>query len=84
MRVFALAVLLSLALPVHLFSQANFFEGKTIKIAVGLPAGDAYDLYARMLANHMGKYISGNPNFIVQNMPGASSMITANYVYGAL
>lgn len=82
MKVFALAVLLWLALPVHLFSQANFFEGKTIKIVVGLPAGDAYDLYARMLASYMGKYIPGNPNFIVQNMPGASSMITANYVYG--
>jgi tripartite-type tricarboxylate transporter receptor subunit TctC len=47
----------------------------------GLPAGDAYDLYARMLAAHMGKYIPGNPNIIVQNMPGASSMITANHVY---
>ena len=54
----------------------------TIKIVVGLPAGDAYDLYARMLATYMGKYIPGNPNIMVQNMPGASSMITANYVYG--
>ena len=48
---------------------------------MGLPAGDAYDLYARMLAAHMGKYIPGNPNIIVQNMAGASSMITANHVY---
>jgi tripartite-type tricarboxylate transporter receptor subunit TctC len=62
-------------------AQAPFYEGKTIRIVVGLPAGDAYDLYARMLAAHMGKYIPGNPNIIVQNMPGASSMITANHVY---
>jgi tripartite-type tricarboxylate transporter receptor subunit TctC len=62
-------------------AQAPFYEGKTIRIVVGLPAGDAYDLYARMLAAHMGKYIPGNPNIIVQNMAGASSMITANHVY---
>ena len=62
-------------------AQAPFYEGKTIRIVVGLPAGDVYDLYARMLAAHIGKYIPGNPNVIVQNMPGASSMITANHVY---
>ena len=61
--------------------QTPFYEGKTIRIVVGLPAGDAYDLYARMLATYMGKYIPGNPTFIVQNMPGVSSIITANYVY---
>jgi tripartite-type tricarboxylate transporter receptor subunit TctC len=65
----------------NLHAQAPFYEAKTIRIVVGLPAGDAYDLYARMLAAHMGKYIPGNPNIIVQNMPGASSMITANHVY---
>ena len=65
----------------NLQAQAPFYEGKTIRIVVGLPAGDVYDLYARMLAEHMGKHIPGNPNIIVQNMAGASSMITANYVY---
>lgn len=62
-------------------AQVAFFGGKTIRIVVGLPAGDAYDLYPRMLANYMGKYIPGNPAIMVQNMPGASSMIAANYVY---
>ena len=65
----------------NLQAQVPFYAGKTIKIVVGLPAGDAYDLYARILADHMGKYIPGNPTFIVQNMPGASTMIAANYVY---
>lgn len=82
MKIIALAIFLSLASLSPLPAQTHFFEGKTIKIVVGLPAGDAYDLYARMLATYMGKYIPGNPNFLVQNMPGASSMITANYVYG--
>jgi tripartite-type tricarboxylate transporter receptor subunit TctC len=58
-----------------------FYEGKTIRIIVGLPAGDVYDLWARLIAKHMTKHIPGNPNIIVQNMPGAASMITANYVY---
>ena len=62
-------------------AQTQFFAGKTIRIIVGLPAGDVYDIYARILAEHMGKYIPGNPNIIVQNMPGASTMTAANYVY---
>ena len=82
MKIIALASFLSLAFLSQLPAQTHFYEGKTIKIVVGLPAGDAYDLYARMLATYMGKYIPGNPNIMVQNMPGASSMITANYVYG--
>jgi tripartite-type tricarboxylate transporter receptor subunit TctC len=65
----------------NLEAQVPFYAGKTIKIVVGLPAGDVYDLYARILAEHMGKYIPGNPAIIVQNMPGASTMIAANYVY---
>ncbi|HEU4341086.1 MAG TPA: tripartite tricarboxylate transporter substrate-binding protein [Candidatus Binatia bacterium] len=65
----------------NLDAQAPFYEGKTIRVVVGFPAGDAYDLYARILAAHMGKYIPGNPNIIVQNMPGAATMITANHVY---
>ena len=70
-----------LAMATQSAAQSSFFEGKTIRIVVGLPAGDVYDLYARMLADHMGKHIPGNPTILVQNMPGASSMITANYVY---
>ena len=81
MNTLALA-LLTLVLSAPLVSaQAPFFAGKTIRIVVGLPAGDAYDTYARMLATYMGKHIPGNPTLMVQNMPGASSMITANYVY---
>ena len=63
-------------------AQTPYFQGKTIRIVTGYPAGDVNDLWPRLIARHMGKYIAGNPSFIVQNMPGASSMIAANYVYG--
>ena len=62
-------------------AQAPFFQGKTIRIISGFPAGDVNDLWPRLIAQYMGKYIPGNPNLIVQNMTGASSMIAANHVY---
>lgn len=62
-------------------AQKDFYSGKTITIIAGTKAGDVYDLYARMFAQFMPKYIPGNPNIIVQNMAGAGSMIAANHVY---
>jgi tripartite-type tricarboxylate transporter receptor subunit TctC len=62
-------------------AQTPFYQGKTITILVGTKTGDAYDLYPRMLAEFMTKYIPGNPNIIIQNVPGAASMIAANQVY---
>jgi tripartite-type tricarboxylate transporter receptor subunit TctC len=59
-----------------------FFQGKTIRIIVGFSSGGLYDQYARILSRHMGEYIPGNPNIIVQNMPGAGSLTATNYVYG--
>ena len=61
--------------------QTPYYQGKTITVVVGTVAGDLYDLYARAIALIMGKYIPGNPNIIVQNMPGAGHMIAANYIY---
>ena len=62
-------------------AEAPFYQGKTITILAGSGAGNVYDIYARLFARHMGKYIPGNPDIIVQNMPGAASMITANHLY---
>ena len=62
-------------------AQTPFYAGKTITIIAGTKAGDVYDTYARLFAQHMPKYIPGNPNIIVQNMPGAGSMIAANHLY---
>jgi tripartite-type tricarboxylate transporter receptor subunit TctC len=61
--------------------QAPFYQGKTISIIVGTKAGDVYDLYPRMLSPYLTKYIPGNPNIIIQNVPGAASLIAANQVY---
>jgi tripartite-type tricarboxylate transporter receptor subunit TctC len=52
-----------------------------LTIIVGYPAGGGYDLIARLLAKHLPKYIPGKPAIIIQNMPGASSMIAANHIY---
>ena len=62
-------------------AQTPFYQGKTVTIIVGTKTGDAYDLYPRLLAEFMPKYIPGSPNIIIQNVPGAASMIAANQVY---
>jgi tripartite-type tricarboxylate transporter receptor subunit TctC len=63
-------------------AQGNFYQGKSITVVVGSAPGGLYDLWARLLARTMGKYIPGNPNMLVQNMPGAGSVVAANYLYG--
>jgi tripartite-type tricarboxylate transporter receptor subunit TctC len=59
----------------------SFYEGKTIRIIVGLAPGGGFDTYARLIARHMGKQIPGSPTIIVENMPGAGSLISANHIY---
>jgi len=76
-----LAVLLALGWGAPVYSQAPFYQGKTIRIIVGFTPGGFYDRWGRLLARHIPKYIPGNPEMVVQNMPGASSVIAANYVY---
>ena len=60
---------------------AAFYKGKTITIVVGSDVGGGYDLTARTLAHHLARHIPGQPSIIVQNKPGASSIVAANYVY---
>lgn len=62
---------------------ADFYKGRTVYIIIGYSAGGGYDLYARVLAQHMGKHIPGNPTVIPQNMPGAGSVKAAAYVFTA-
>jgi tripartite-type tricarboxylate transporter receptor subunit TctC len=70
-----------LLLSTNLQAQTPFYQGKTISIVVGTKAGDVYDLYPRLLGEFMPKYIPGGPNIIIQNVPGAASLIAANQVY---
>jgi tripartite-type tricarboxylate transporter receptor subunit TctC len=75
------ALLLSIAAtPVEAQSVADFYRGKQIRVIVGSSPGD-YDTWARVIARHMRNHVPGNPNFVVENMPGAGSLIAANYLY---
>lgn len=66
-------------------SQAEpFYKGKQARIIVGASAGGFYDRWARLLARFIPKYLPGNPSMIVQTMPGAGSLVAANYVYGVV
>jgi tripartite-type tricarboxylate transporter receptor subunit TctC len=62
-------------------SIAEFYRGRQIKIMVGFSAGGSSSLYAQALARHMSQYIPGNPNIVVQHMPGAGGLIAANYIF---
>lgn len=59
---------------------ADFYRGRTIQVVVGYGPGGGNDVYARLLARHMGRYIPGGPGLVVQNMPGAGSLVAANHL----
>lgn len=76
--IFLLSLVLA-ASAVH--AQTPFYQGKTITIIVSTKAGDVYDLYPRLVAEFMPKHIPGNPNIIIQNIPGAAGLIGTNHIY---
>jgi tripartite-type tricarboxylate transporter receptor subunit TctC len=76
-----LALCLSVAASNQALAQADFYQGKQIRVVVGFTTGGFYDRWARLLGRYMPKYIPGQPTFVVQNMPGAGSIVAANYVY---
>ncbi len=59
----------------------EFYKGKSIRLVVGTSAGGAMDEWSRFLAPHLARNIPGAPDIVVQNMPGAGTVIAANYVY---
>lgn len=75
-------VLLPWPSPRAAASEETFFRGKTVRIVVGYSPGGGFDTFARLLARHLGRHIAGEPTIIVQNMPGAGSLVAANWVYG--
>src|SRR5215207_4302941 len=64
------AFLTSTGTPARAQSDADFFNGRQMTIAVGGASGTIYDNYARLLARHLPKHLPGSPRIIVQNMPG--------------
>ena len=82
----ALAVLVTTVIAVSARAQdavETFYKGRQINLIVGYGPGGGYDLTARLLARHLGRFIPGNPSIVVQNMVGAGSLRAANFLYGA-
>src|SRR4051812_28916770 len=71
----ALAMLSSAA------SADDFYRGKTITISVGGTAGGGFDTISRVMSTHLGKYIPGNPSFVVRDVPGGGGIVVANTIY---
>jgi tripartite-type tricarboxylate transporter receptor subunit TctC len=77
-------VLAIVALAVHpadAQTVEEFYKSNRITITVGYGPGGGYDVFARLLGRHLGKYLPGNPQVVVQNMPGAGSLTSVNYLY---
>jgi len=85
-RILAVAALAGVALgsmPAKAEDETAFYKGKTVQLLIGYGPGGGYDLYGRMLARHMGKFVPGQPTLVPQNMAGAGSLKLANYLYSA-
>jgi tripartite-type tricarboxylate transporter receptor subunit TctC len=88
-KAFALTTVVSAALvwampwtlPAQADAVADFYRGKTVTLVVGYGPGGGYDVYARLVARHIGRHIPGNPTIVVQNMPGAGSLRAVNWLY---
>jgi tripartite-type tricarboxylate transporter receptor subunit TctC len=74
-------LLFSVTFSAAAFAQESFYKGKIMRIVVGFAPGGGFDTYARAISRHLGRHIPGNPTIIVENMPGAGSLIAANHVY---
>src|SRR5215510_4501783 len=70
-----------LVAPAHADAVSDFYKDKTVTLIAGYSAGGGFDLYSRILANHLGRHIPGQPKVIVQNMPGAGSARAASHLY---
>jgi tripartite-type tricarboxylate transporter receptor subunit TctC len=81
MRIRLLIALGCLLISKEVSAQTPFYQGKLLTIVVATKAGDVYDLYPRLLAEYLPKYIPGNPNVIIQNVAGAAGLIATNQVY---
>jgi tripartite-type tricarboxylate transporter receptor subunit TctC len=84
LRILALiAPIVGLANPARAESVEEFYRGKSVTLAIGYSVGGGYDLYGRLLARHIGKYIPGQPAVVPQNREGAGSLRAAIYIYNA-
>lgn len=79
-RAAAVLTVLSTVATAYAQTPAEFYKGKNIELYIGYSVGGGYDLYARVLARHIGKHIPGNPTVVPKNMEGAGSLRLANWL----
>ena len=77
------ALLGGLSSPAAAQSVEDFYRGRTLKLTVAAAVGGGADLYARVLAPHLGKHIPGHPTFVIQNTPGAAGLLVARQLQGS-
>src|SRR5437764_6942900 len=80
-RGIAVSALALLSMTAHAQGPADFYKGKTVDLMIGYSVGGGYDVYARMIARHLGKHIPSNPTVVPKNMEGAGSLRLANWLY---
>jgi tripartite-type tricarboxylate transporter receptor subunit TctC len=80
MSITRLAFALVAALVTPAQAQPVDFSGKTVTVVISTPSGGGYDLYGRMVARYIARYLPGQPTVVPQNMPGAGSLIAANWL----
>ena len=80
-RCFVTSIVVTMAVGLGPLHAQEFYKDKTITFIVGYSPGGIYDQYTRLIARHISKYIPGQPNAIVENMPGAGGIIAANHLY---
>src|ERR1700734_2588846 len=76
----ALAALLCATSGANADPIADFYNGKTVRMLVGYGPGGGYDIYARLVAEFLPKYLPGHPTIVTENMPGAGSFAAAKYI----
>ena len=81
-RVFMAAVV-SLTVWSHGAMADDFYAGKTVRLYIGFGPGGGYDVYGRLLARHLKRFIPGNPTVVPENMPGVGGLLVANYMASA-
>ncbi len=79
----ALALACAVCLPAKADAVADFYKGRNLTILIGFGVGGGVDTFGRLLSRSLGKYMPGNPNVVVQNMPGGGGFKSTNYLYNA-
>jgi tripartite-type tricarboxylate transporter receptor subunit TctC len=79
-RLLTVLLVVAAAVPAHAQTPEDFYRGKTLNLIIPNAPGGSFDLYARLTASHLGRFIPGNPVIVPQNMPGAAGMQAANYL----